>query len=224
MMNNQLSTLMKRRWLAALLLATLAMAPRLEAQVVNNNPGTPFVYPIPQQMELGPVLDVLPCVLSDGYTVNLTLIPTLTEFVGYDPAPANLAVNGAGLQGVVVVPTVLPRFRVRQVTATVNVWDGQTVVLGGLISDNTASSKDKVPVLGDLPVVGRLFRSEIKTVEKKNLMIFVTPTIIDPAGNKLHAPDEMPFAMTSIPVQPPGPVISNPTAVPTTPNINTATP
>jgi len=61
--------------------------------------------------------------------------------------------------------------------------------------------KDKVPVLGDLPVVGRLFRSESSQTSKKNLMIFVTPTIIDPAGNRYHSEDEMPFTRTGIPVQ-----------------------
>ena len=42
------------------------------------------MYPLPEQMELGPMLDVIPCVLSDGFTINLTLIPTLMEFTGYD--------------------------------------------------------------------------------------------------------------------------------------------
>lgn len=189
-------------FLASLLLTVLAGFQTARSQVVNNTPGAPFVYPIPQQMELGPTLDVIPCVLSDGFTVNLTLIPTLTEFTGYDPAPANLQVGGSLGASVILVPAVLPHFTVRQVTSTVNVWDGQTVVLGGLISDNTTSSKDKVPVLGDMPVVGRLFRSELKTTVKKNLMIFVTPTIVDPAGNRMHALDEMPFAQSSIPVQP----------------------
>jgi general secretion pathway protein D len=58
-------------------------------------------------------------------------------------------------------------------------------------------------VLGDLPFFGRLFRSESSASQKKNLMIFVTPTIIDPAGNRFHSEDEMPFAQNSIPVQRP---------------------
>ncbi len=49
----------------------------------------------------------------------------------------------------------------------------------------------------------RLFRSESSATEKKNLMIFVTPTIIDPAGNRAHSEDEMPFAQTGIPLQRP---------------------
>ena len=97
----------------------------------------------------------------------------------------------------------LPHFRVRQVVTSANVWDGQTVVLGGLITEDVTKLKDKVPVLGDLPLVGRLFRSESSSTAKKNLMIFVTPTIIDAAGNRLHSEDEMPFAQTGIPLQRP---------------------
>jgi len=171
------------------------------AQVVQQPIGELVIFPIPQQVELGPVLDVIPYVLSDGYTVNLTLIPTVTEFVGYDDPNAELPPSGAGLQNAVLSPTVLPRFRVRQVTSTVNVWDGQTVVLGGLVSDTTTKFKDKVPVIGDLPYLGRLFRSEGTRTEKKNLLIFVTPTLIDPAGNRLHAEEDLPFAATSIPPQ-----------------------
>jgi general secretion pathway protein D len=61
--------------------------------------------------------------------------------------------------------------------------------------------KDKVPVLGDLPLVGRLFRSESSVSAKKNLVIFVTPTIIDPAGNRVHTDDELPFAQSGLPSQ-----------------------
>jgi len=77
----------------------------------NTLPPASFVYPLPEQMELGPVLDVIPCVLSDGYTVNLTLIPSLAEFVGYeDPSSFNNALpstTGAFPGGLVMVPTVL---------------------------------------------------------------------------------------------------------------------
>src|SRR5438093_523146 len=135
-----------------LLLAALLQPPQARAQVNQvNTVGTAFVFPFPEQIELGPVLDVIPYVLSDGFTINLTIIPTLSEFVGYDN-PNEVLTSGITLPaGSVLIPTVLPRFRVRQVHSTVNVWDGQTVVLGGLISDNVTSIKDKVPVLGDLP-------------------------------------------------------------------------
>jgi type II secretory pathway component GspD/PulD (secretin) len=102
------------------------------------------------------------------------------------------------------LPVALPKFTIRQVVTTVDVWDNQTVVLGGLISSQVTSTKNQLPVLGDIPVLGNLFKSESKTTTKKNLMIFVTATIVDPAGNRVHSDDELPFAQNSIPPQPPG--------------------
>jgi general secretion pathway protein D len=100
-----------------------------------------------------------------------------------------------------MIPTVLPLFRVRQVVSAVNVWDGQTVVLGGMLAETVTTLKDQVPMLGDLPLVGRFFRSESKLTSKKNLLIFVTPSLIDPSGNRLHTDDEMPFAQGGFPPQ-----------------------
>ena len=59
-------------------------------------------------------------------------------------------------------------------------------------------------MLGDLPLVGTLFQSQTKTSVKKNLMIFVTATIVDPAGNRVHSDDELPFLQSTIPPQQPG--------------------
>ena len=77
------------------------------------------------------------------------------------------------------------------------------MVLGGLISETLTKINDKVPMLGDLPLFGKLFQSQGSDAVKHNLLIFVTPTIIDPAGNRVHNDEDMPFAKTSIPPQPP---------------------
>ena len=107
-----------------------------------------------------------------------------------------------GIANVQIIPPVLPDFTVRSVVTTVNVWDNQTVVLGGLISSSIQTTKDKVPFLGDLPLVGRLFQSQSKSTPEENLMIFVTATIVDPAGNRVHSDDELPFNPAKIPAQP----------------------
>jgi type II secretory pathway component GspD/PulD (secretin) len=83
------------------------------------------------------------------------------------------------------------------------VWDGQTIILGGLIAENVSKTKDKIPVLGDIPFVGRLFRSERSTSEKRNLVVFVTPKLIDPAGNRIHTSDNLPYDPNVVPAQPP---------------------
>ncbi|MHB1306183.1 MAG: type II secretion system protein GspD [Limisphaerales bacterium] len=168
------------------------------AQVVNQAAPVTQIAPQTIQVPLGPTLDVIPHVSADGYTIQMNLIPTVTEFLGYeDPGAFNTRV------GNISAPLPLPRFRVRQVTTSSIVWDGQTVVLGGLISESVNKVKDKVPVLGDLPVFGRLFRSEATQSKKKNLVIFVTPTIIDPAGNRIHSDDSLPYDPNRTPTQAP---------------------
>lgn len=186
--------------LTALLAMIMAMTGR--AQVQNFQPGVSAITPQVQQVETGPILDVVPYVLSDGYTINLALIPSLIEFTGYQSPPSLNGFSAAGLN-VVLLPTALPQFSVREVTTTVNVWDGQTVVLGGLINSEIQEEKDTVPFLGEVPILGRLFQSEAKTEMKRNLMIFVTASLIDPAGNRVHSDDELPFANApAIPPQP----------------------
>ena len=171
------------------------------ANAQNNTfvPGTSAITPITQSVETGPILDVVPYVLADGYTINLALIPSDTEFGGYDQLSLPQV---TGNLNVVQLPTVLPKFTVRQLVTTVNVWDNQTVVLGGLITSSVQSTKDKVPIVGDLPLLGRFFQSQSKVTDKKNLMIFVTAQIVDPAGNRVHSDDDLPFAQNSVPSQP----------------------
>lgn len=156
----------------------------------------------------GPKLDVMPTVSADGFSIQMVLIPTILEFVQYDSpggfVPQALSAAGSSIGVPVVAQLPLPHFRVREVVTTCNVWDGQTVVLGGMISENITKIKDEVPVLGDLPLVGRLFQSESTDSQKDNLLIFVTPTIIDPAGNRVHNDEDMPFyTRNTIPAQPP---------------------
>jgi len=176
-----------------------AIVPALKAQVVQAPQAIPAVTPVPAPIPFGQVLDVIPYVSADGYTIQLNVVPTFTEFLGYD--------TDLSRQFRTVVPnlpvqdTPLPRFRVRQVTTTAVVWDGQTVVLGGLIAENVSKTREKVPVLGDIPLLGRLFRSESADSTKKNLVIFVTPTIIDPAGNRIHTPDNLPYDPNRLPEQ-----------------------
>jgi len=169
------------------------------AQVVQAPQVVPAILPTPAQIPFGPVLDVIPYVSADGYTIQMSIVPTLTEFLGYDSDVAQTFQTIVGNQQ--LQPTPLPRFRVRQVVTSSIVWDGQTVVLGGLIAENVTKSKDKVPVLGDIPLLGRLFRSERSTSEKRNLVVFVTPKLIDPAGNRVHVADNLPYDPNVIPPQ-----------------------
>jgi general secretion pathway protein D len=135
--------------------------------------------------EVGVLLNVTPTVGADGYTINLTLIPEVSEFVQYIPYYAFLAV-GSGTSGFATVTLNQPLFATRTLTTSIVIWDGQTVVLGGLMKEDTSKIDDKVPFFGDIPVVGRLFRSKSNVRAKTNLLIFVTARLIDPAGNPIH--------------------------------------
>lgn len=191
--------------------AVALLAPFAQAQVVQQAAAVPTIQPITVPVPLGPTLDVIPHVSADGYTIQLNLIPTVTEFLGYDPNPYRAQVGTLPNQP----DYPLPHFRVRQVTTSAIVWDGQTIMMGGLISEKVQRVKDKVPVLGDVPLLGRLFRSEGSASTKRNLIIFVTPTIIDPAGNRIHTEDNLPYDPNKIPPQVPfAPVTPTPTASP----------
>lgn len=190
---------MRTKFLAFVLAVGALATWRLEAQVVQQPQVIPTQQPIPVPLPFGVVLDVIPFVSADGYTVQLNVVPTLTEFLGYDTDVARQFQTVVPNQP--VQPTPLPRFRTRQVATTAIVWDGQTIVLGGLIAENVTKNRQKVPMLGDIPLLGRLFRSESTQSIKKNLVIFLTPTIIDPAGNRVHTPDNLPYDPNRIPEQ-----------------------
>ena len=95
----------------------------------------------------------------------------------------------------------------------VTVWDGQTIALGGLIREDVQKTQDKVPFLGDVPLAGRLFRSEADQKIKKNLVIFVTPRILNAEGQPRRDEVEEPEIVTPIglPQDLPQPSLSSPT-------------
>ena len=161
------------------------------------------ITPNQGQVEVGPVLDVIPVVLSDGYTIDLRTIASLTEFLGYDKSTNTIpTVTSTG--AIVDVPTIRPSFCVRQAVAHVKLWDNQTVVLGGLISAQTITiNEDTVPVSGSQSAGEPLSRKQttIRTSPKKQLLVLITATMVDAAGNRIHSDDEMPFAGNSIPPQ-----------------------
>jgi len=125
---------------------------------------------------------VTPFVGADGYTISLTLIPQVTDFLGF----INYG-NSINLGSVTTANDIKqPLFSTRDLITSVVIWDGQTVVLGGLITEQLQKIDDKVPFLGDIPMVGRLFRTKTTVRNKRNLLVFVTARLIDPAGNLIH--------------------------------------
>ncbi|WP_102524009.1 type II secretion system secretin GspD [Vibrio tapetis] len=105
--------------------------------------------------------------------IKLKVVPQINEGDSVQLVIEQEVSNVLGAQGAVDV-----RFAKRQLNTSVMVQDGQMLVLGGLIDERALESESKIPILGDIPVLGHLFKSTSTQVEKKNLMVFIKPTII----------------------------------------------
>jgi general secretion pathway protein D len=163
-------------------------------------PTTPTTF---ENRDLGVTLEVEPQVGADNYTIELNLSPEVVEFEGFinygspikgptispDPFlfPGPFTVGTYDITANVINQ---PIFSTRKVTTSVSIWDGQTVALGGLIREDVQKTQDKVPILGDIPFAGRLFRSDASQKIKKNLIIFVTARLMDAEGRPVRQDEE----------------------------------
>ncbi|MFV1993831.1 MAG: Amuc_1098 family type IV pilus outer membrane protein [Verrucomicrobiales bacterium] len=153
---------------------------------VTTIPVTPANPTAFETRNTGVTLEVDPVIGADGFTIDLNLVPEVVEFDGFINYGTPILKGELDNFGRPIVLTDniinMPVFSTRKVTTAVTIWDGQTVVIGGLIREDVQSTEDKVPLLGDIPFVGRLFRSKADFRIKRNLTIFVTAKLIDPAG------------------------------------------
>jgi len=165
-------------------------------------PSTPSNF---ETRNTGVTLEVEPVVGPDGITIDLNLVPQVVEFEGFinygSPIktvnPALLGFSPTTLLGTTTEAITLtdnvinqPIFSTRKVTTSVSVWDGQTVVLGGLMREDVQKVEDRTPFIGDLPLVGRLFRTNVDQHIKRNLIIFVTARLVNPAGQPVNQVEE----------------------------------
>ena len=111
-------------------------------------------------------LDVTPSITPDG-KVQMDLLIT-------SDSPAGTAPNGEII------------LNKNEITTNVLVDNGETVVLGGIFEQQNSKTQTKVPFLGDIPYVGRLFRKDAKTENKRELLIFVTPRIVNDSQTRNH--------------------------------------
>ncbi len=100
-------------------------------------------------------------------------------------AAANVSTASSSTMTWYDAPMEQPFFHVRSIDSKVSITPGSTVVMGGLITEARKAMDDKVPFLGDLPFIGRLFRSHAEKTTKRNLLIFVTGRLITPSGREL---------------------------------------
>ncbi len=114
---------------------------------------------------LGTILNVTPRIAADS-NVTLRLVPEVSNIESVDHQVLNGQENTANI------------YAIRKAETIVTVPSGNTLLLGGLASENTSKSYSKVPLLGDIPGIGLLFRRDTKDRQKSSLLIFVTPTIV----------------------------------------------
>ncbi|MBU0650588.1 secretin and TonB N-terminal domain-containing protein, partial [bacterium] len=119
---------------------------------------------------VGIILHVTPSVGIDQETISLALVPEVSEAVG----------DFFEYSGEVK----LPKFTSRNLSTNIMVKNGETVVLGGMVKETKSKRDTKVPLLGDLPILGNLFKKKVDSIERSNLLIFVTATIITEKGEK----------------------------------------
>jgi type II secretory pathway component GspD/PulD (secretin) len=139
--------------------------------IINITPGTVQVSGGSQILytNLGVILNVTPRISANNY-VNLKVVPEVSRV--FDTIRRQVSTgNGSGFYEA-------DEYDIRRIETRVMVPSGNTLVLGGLVQDDVRSGNTKVPILGDIPVVGYLFRSDTKSRQKSNLLVFITPTIV----------------------------------------------
>jgi beta-lactamase regulating signal transducer with metallopeptidase domain len=150
--------------------------------VESGKPNEP--RPIAEPFEIGPVIDLIPHVLSDGWTIQLNVVPTLREFLGYDDP----ATTGVPAIASATTPVPLPRFRVRQAATTAMVYDGQTLVVG---AGSARHAQQEQNADG----------TTTTNFTEKALFFFITPRLVDPAGNSVHSAEQLKAMHQSVPRQ-----------------------
>ena len=152
-----------------------------------------------EQQEVGVILTCTPDVSAEGQMINLQLTPkvigepTWRDYGMKVPmssvmsSAAQVAAMASGQDDMqwFTVPMEQPFFKERSIDTHVSIYNGATIVMGGLITEERKSMEDKIPFLGDIPFVGRFFRSRSEWSNKRNLLIFVTARLVDPRGRQI---------------------------------------
>jgi general secretion pathway protein D len=149
-------------------------------------PATPTAF---TKRDVGVTLDVLPVVDADKRYVTLTLTPTFTDFDGFVNYGSPINSTESGLLGPVAVELtknaiLMPVFNKKSFTSSIDVADGATVVAGSLLQENIQNVEDQTPILGSVPILGRLFQSKAHNTTTTAVIFLVNTQIMDPAGQR----------------------------------------
>lgn len=130
---------------------------------------------------VGVEMKVTPTV-EDNDNISLQLEPKVTEFEGFMEYGGMSVAVASGTTVYVPSGFYQPVFSTREIQTEVTVQNGATVIMGGLTREEVKEVSDKIPLLGDIPLLGKLFRSKSETSQKRNLLIFVTARTVSTNG------------------------------------------
>lgn len=151
-----------------------------------------FIGSIPEfsdPTELGIILRVIPDVDLEHRTITMRVNPTVQALVRWTEYNYQVTFEGATEPQTVVIRK--PVIAARTIDTKITIYDGETIVLGGILRDTTRTLNDRVPLLGDIPFIGRFFQSRATQSEKTNLLIFLTCRLVKPDGTAFF-PDVRP--------------------------------
>jgi general secretion pathway protein D len=193
----------------------------------GNVPVTPATPTAFETRNTGVTLEIEPTIGENDFMIDLRFVPEIVEFEGFinygspiqTPAQPGYSLieraieplTGLLVENIVDIPSQpesvltenrieMPVFATRRVNTSLTIYDGYTVAVGGLMREDVQNVEDKVPILGDIPIVGRLFQTKAENRIKSNLIIFVTAQIIDATGRPLRGAEA---AAASLPVAAP---------------------
>ena len=162
-------------------------------------PATPTAF---ETRNTGVTLEIEPTIGENDFVIDLRFVPEIVEFEGFINYGSPIQSSGSDALGNTIVTVItenrieMPIFSARRVNTALTIYDGYTVAVGGLMREDVQIVNDKVPILGDIPIIGRLFQTNGENRIKSNLIIFITAQIIDATGRPLRGAD----AGQSVPV------------------------
>lgn len=145
----------------------------------------------------GVLVNVQPSINLDNNTVSMAVRPTITRIVDTKPDPAVQFVTAAADPPIEGVESLVPELNVQEIDSVIQVKSGMPIVMGGLLQDRIEGNESGVPVLGEIPVAGALFRDHYDLVRKTELVIFLKATILTSPEDSIHDTDRDVYRMFS---------------------------
>ncbi len=156
----------------------------------DNTPPRTTVDSNIRSVPEGVLINVQPSIDLDNQVVAMAVRPTVTRIVDYvnDPGVTIMVANSE-IESETPIQSAIPVVNVQEFDSVVQMNNGQAIVMGGLIQDRAQSTQNAVPVLGEMPLVGSLFRNHSDRIQKTELVVFMKATIVE-GGNTVHTTDK----------------------------------